>query len=177
VKIFTKVVKLLVIFKLPVLLVGCAAVQSALDCPDDPFDPSASGACRWTYSKDQQEGRLDRESDKTAVLDERVKSAEAEAAASEKTAKAIDEEAAELRAELRIEERKVKAAESRLAALRSTGEKSDAELNALESDLSDLSRKIAEARAGVGDSAGEIERMKKLKDELAAELDSLLDEL
>lgn len=158
-------------------LSGCTTMQSALSCPDDPFDPAASGACRLLYTNSQQKGVINTEKDKTVGLESDVASREQENANAQDELAVLHVEVVKLEAELEAQEQRTIKAEQLLAAAKESDTKSAAELAELEEKLAGIKTKLSRAGSSSSASKSDVDKLENLKNELEKELDSLLSDL
>lgn len=162
-------IKFVIAVSITTVLSGCTALSK--NCPDDPFDPSASGFSRLFCTENQQQGRLDKESGKGASLEKEGTALADESEKKKAEVAASNAEIAKLKSELAAQNKRVYLAESRLATLRASGAKSDAELALIESRIAEVKRKAAEA----SDGSDDLGSLRKLRDDMEAELDLLLE--
>jgi len=169
---FQKMIKLVALLGLGTL-VGCASIKR--NCPEDPFDPNASGLCRLLYTKEDQQNRLDKESQQGDRLQEKgdkLKEQEVISIAEFRKSRAA---AAELRAELTAQQGRAAEAEARVEALRASGQRSQQELDDINTRLVKVQELLAEANGTEGSTPDDVGKLQLLKQELEDELNSLLD--
>lgn len=154
-------------------LMGCAAMKDR--CPEDPFDPNASGFCRLLYSKEDQQKRLDQETAEGEALEERGEELKTEEGLSVTEFKKARAAAAELRAELAEQEGRATEAEARVKALQASGERDAAELTDINIQLAKVQALLKNVNETTGSSPEDVGKLQVIKMELEKELDSLLD--
>jgi len=152
---------------------GCASLKEK--CPDDPFDPDASGYCRLLYTKSDQQARINAESEQGAEIAAEGEGLKKEQELSIAELKAAKAEAAALRTELKAEEGRAAEAEARVLALQASGEKTAEELGAINARLEEVKTMLGTVNATNGSSPSDVEKLREIKSKLESELDALLD--
>jgi len=172
-----KIIKLVAFFGLSAmvsgLLSGCATLKS--NCPEDPFDPNASGLCRLMYTEKEQQARINQEvaqGEQLEIQGDKLQAEEGLSVAEFKKARAA---AANLRDQLSAQEKMAAEAEVRVEILQASGERTQEELDAINERLRAIQTLLQSADETKGSTPEDVGKLQLLKIELEKELNSLLD--